>query len=359
MKKVRVELGHRAYEIRVGSDVLSRAGLWLKEKGFAEGKAVVITDTTVNDLYGETVKRSLDAAGYNATVLEVPPGEERKTLETAGRLYKRLAEAYAERSTPVVALGGGMIGDLAGFVAATYMRGVPLVQIPTTLLAQVDSSIGGKTAVDHGRYKNMVGAFYQPGLVIADVDTLKTLPPEEFSNGMAEVIKHGAIRNKAFFHFLEEKMGLARALEPKVLEVLVAENARIKAEVVEKDERESGLREILNYGHTIGHALETVSGFELKHGQGVALGMVAAARIADRIGMLDINEAHRLRELIQQAGLPVEMPDYPVEAVLAAMKHDKKVQQDRIRFVLLKVIGEAHVTDKVPPEVIEEVLLDR
>ena len=217
MKKVKVELGVNSYDVRVGSGLLTQTGLLLKELGLS-GKAVIITDTTVKGLYSDIVSQSMAGAGFDVSVLEVPPGEEQKSLATAGRLYNELTDVYAERTTPILALGGGVIGDLAGFVAATYMRGVPLIQIPTTLLAQVDSSIGGKTAVDHGRLKNTIGAFYQPRLVIADVDTLKTLPEVELTSGMAEVIKHAAIRSGSLFSFLETNTEKAMARDTAVLE---------------------------------------------------------------------------------------------------------------------------------------------
>ena len=293
MKEINVELGADSYKVHVGTGLLERTGLWLKEKGFS-GKAAVITDTTVKGLYCEALKKGMTAAGFDVTVLEVPPGEEQKSLETAGVLYEGLTAAYAERTTPVLALGGGVIGDLAGFVAATYMRGVPLVHVPTTLLAQVDSSIGGKTAVDLGLLKNTIGVFYQPRMVVADIETLKTLPTEELTNGLAEVIKHAAIRNSDFLYYLDKNIEKAMARDTSVLEEMVVESIRIKAEVVEKDERESGLRSILNYGHTVGHAVEAVSGFRLKHGYAVAIGMMAAARISSRMGMLEESDAARL-----------------------------------------------------------------
>ena len=355
MKKIKVELGSDSYEIRVGAGLLTRVGLWLKERGLS-GKAAIITDTTVKGLYGNALSQGLTNAGFNVTTLEVPPGEENKSLETAGRLYHELARFYAERTTPILALGGGVIGDLAGFVAATYMRGVPLIQIPTTLLAQVDSSIGGKTAVDHGQLKNAIGVFYQPKLVIADIDTLKTLPKTELANGMAEVIKSAAIRNKNFFSFLESNLKRASSLDAGVLEEIVLETAMIKAEVVEKDEKESGLRSILNYGHTIGHAIETVSNFQLPHGQAVAIGMVAAARISNKMDLLDGDEVVRLKDLIKKAGLPVAIPDIRMEDIVIAMTHDKKVLQDKIRFILLKEIGDAFITDKVSLSLVEEAL---
>jgi len=351
-------LGISSYEVRIGTGLLARTGLWLKGKGFS-GKAVIITDAIVKDLYGDTLIQGLTNAGFNVTTLEVPAGEEQKSLETAGRLYQELTDSYAERTTPVLALGGGVVGDLAGFVAATYMRGLPLIQIPTTLLAQVDSSIGGKVAVDHGQLKNTIGVFYQPRLVIADIDTLKTLPEDEISNGLAEVIKHAAIRNRQLLNFLDINLEKARVLNTSVLEVIVLENARIKAEIVEKDEKESGLRGILNYGHTVRHAVEAVSNFQLKHGQSVAIGMTAAARISCRMGILDESDVIRLTDIIKKAGLPTEMPDLPIEDIIAAMEHDKKVRQDKIMFVLLKSIGDAFITDKVSRSLVEEVLVGR
>jgi 3-dehydroquinate synthase len=349
MKKVKVELGAAGYEVRVGAGLLPRIGLWLKEKGFS-GRAVIITDSVVKELYADALYTGLANAGFNVTLLDVPAGEDQKSLAIAGRLYNKLTAAYAERTTPVLALGGGVIGDLAGFVAATYLRGVPLINVPTTLLAQVDSSIGGKTAVDHGRLKNIVGVFYQPQMVIADTETLRTLPQEELTSGMAEVIKHAAIRDN------HSNMEKARLLDLGVLESIVLENARIKSEVVGKDEREAGLRAVLNYGHTVGHAIETVSGFELKHGQAVAIGMVVAARIANRMDILNIDDTARLEDLVRQAGLPVRMPDLDIGQVIEAMKHDKKVRQDKLRFVLLKSIGHAFVSDEVSPALVEEVL---
>lgn len=357
MKKIKVELGAGGYEVRVGAGLIPRIGLWLKEKGYT-GRAVIITDATVKELYGDVLYTGLHNAGFDVTMLDVPAGEDQKSLVIAGRLHLKLTAAYAERTTPILALGGGVIGDLAGFVAATYMRGVPLIHVPTTLLAQVDSSIGGKTAVDHGKLKNIIGVFYQPEMVVADLDALRTLPQIEITNGMAEIIKHAAIKNSHFFQFLDDNMRKARLLDLGILQEIVLENARIKAEVVEKDEKETGLRAILNYGHTVGHAVEAVSGFALKHGHAIAIGMVAAARIADRMGILDRNEVDRLKALITEAGLPVKMPDLDVDAVMEAMKHDKKVRQDKLRFVLLKSIGHVFVTDEVSPSLVEEVLVD-
>ena len=355
MRKVRVKLGSNSYEVCVGSGLLTRAGHRLTENGFS-GKLVIITDPTVNRLYGDALKQSLTEEGFNVTTLLVPEGEDQKSLETAGRLYHELTSCYAERTTPILALGGGVIGDLAGFVAATYLRGVPLVQIPTTLLAQVDSSIGGKVAVDHGQLKNEIGAFYQPRLVIADTDTLRTLPAEELTGGLAEVIKSAAIRNSEFFAFLEKNLDRVKSLDTGALEETVFQSVKIKAEIVEKDERDLGLRSILNYGHTIGHAIESVSDFKVGHGRAVAIGMLAAARISNQMGILDENELVRLKNVIERAGLPTEMPNLKVEGIIQAMKHDKKVLKDRVRFVLLKSIGDAFITDEVSPHLVEQIL---
>ena len=356
MRKVKVKLGCNSYEIQVGSGLLVQTGHWLKEHRFS-GKLVIITDPTLKRLYGDALSQGLTKDGFSVITLLVPAGEEQKSLETAGRLYHELTSFYAERTTPILALGGGVIGDLTGFVAATYLRGVPLVQIPTTLLAQVDSSIGGKVAVDHGQMKNKIGAFYQPRLVIADIDTLATLPAAELANGLAEVIKSAVIRDKKFFAFLEKNIERVKSLDKATLEEIVFQTAKIKAEVVEKDERDLGLRSILNYGHTIGHAVESVSDFQLQHGRAVAIGMVAAARISNKMGIFNENESGRLESLIKKAGLLTEMPSFKVEEIIQAMRHDKKVLRDKIRLVLLKSIGSVFITDEVSPSLVEEVLV--
>lgn len=357
MKEVRVRLGPNAYSIHIGPGLLEQAGEWLREAGF-QGKLVVITDLTVRGLHSQAIEEGLAKAGFEVLVLELPPGEEQKSLESAGRLYQELTDFYAERNTPVVALGGGVIGDLTGFVAATYLRGVPLVQAPTTLLAQVDSSIGGKVAVNHGRLKNKIGAFYQPKLVISDISTLKTLPAGELSDGLAEVIKYGVIRDKELFAYIEKNLDRIKSFDDEALETIVFASARIKAEVVEKDERDFNLRQILNYGHTLGHALETVSSYKVRHGEAVAIGMVAAARISNMKGFLDSIEVQRIRELIARAGLPVKNPGYRIEKLVEAMRHDKKVSQGRIRFVLPRAIGEVFVTDEVSPSVVEQAVAE-
>ena len=355
MKKIRVNLARYSYDVLIGAGLLTLVGLFLKEKGYA-GKAVVITDPNVKSRYGEVLEWSLTKNGFKVTTLVVPAGEDQKSLDNAVRLYEQLTDAYAERSTPIVALGGGVIGDLTGFVAATYLRGVPFVQLPTTLLAQVDSSVGGKVAVDHERLKNKIGAFHQPRLVIADTDTLKTLPKAELANGLAEAIKTAAVRGKEFFVYLEQNVEKLRALDISALEEAVYQCVSIKAEIVEKDERDAGLRNILNFGHTIGHAIESVSHFGVRHGEAVAVGMVATARISNRMGLLSYSEVDRLITLVEKAGLPARMPDLDTSAILKAMRHDKKVESGQVRFVLLKEIGDVIVSDEVSPVLVAEVL---
>jgi 3-dehydroquinate synthase len=356
MKKIRVNLARYSYDVLIGAGLLTLVGLFLKEKGYAD-KAVVITDPNVKSRYGEVLEQSLTKNGFKVTTLVVPAGEDQKSLDNAVRLYEQLTDAYAERSTPIVALGGGVIGDLTGFVAATYLRGVPFVQLPTTLLAQVDSSVGGKVAVDHERLKNKIGAFHQPRLVIADTDTLKTLPKAELANGLAEAIKTAAVRGKEFFVYLEQNVEKLRALDISALEEAVYQCVSIKAEIVEKDERDAGLRNILNFGHTIGHAIESVSHFGVRHGEAVAVGMVVAARISNRMGLLSYSEVDRLITLVEKAGLPARMPDLDTSAILKAMRHDKKVESGQVRFVLLKEIGDVIMSDEVSPVLVAEVLV--
>jgi 3-dehydroquinate synthase len=355
MKKIDFKTGQSNYSIYIGAGILAQTGEKLKETGLRD-KAVIITNPTVNKIYGAAVRQSLIEAGFKTTVLVVPDGEEYKTLESAGKLYEQLAEWGAERSTAILALGGGVIGDLAGFVAATYMRGVPLVQIPTTLLAQCDSSIGGKTAVDYKHLKNEIGTFYQPKMTVSDITTLKSLPEKEFTGGLAEVIKHAVIKGEQFFSYLEKNLDLIKSLDNNVLEAVVAKSARIKVEFIEKDEKDTGIRNILNFGHTVGHAVESVSNFQVSHGQGVSIGMTAAAKIAVKMGLTDKESAARMEKLLQKAGLPTKLPQMEVKQVMQAMRYDKKVQGGKIRFVLPRAIGQVFITDDVNSAVVEKVL---
>ena len=358
MRKVRVRLGSHSYEIQIGSGLLAQTGQRLKELGFGD-RLVIVTDPTVKGLYGDMLKQSLINDGFKVSILLVPEGEEQKSLETAGRLYYELTDCYAERTTPILALGGGVIGDVAGFVAATYMRGVPLIQMPTTLLAQGDSSIGGKVAVNHGHLKNEIGAFYHPRLTISDISTLKTLSPRELSDGLAEIIKHGVILDGEFFSYLEENLDKIKSLDAQVLERVVSRSAEIKAGVVEKDELDLGQRNILNCGHTVGHAIESVSELKVWHGEAVAIGMLAEARISNKLGIFDGNELLRLKSFITRAGLPTEIPDLEVEKLVRAMKHDKKILQGKLRFALPKSIGAVFITDEVSLSLVEEALAEQ
>ena len=357
MKKVRLRLGRDSYNIHIAPGLLTQTGARLKEIGFSD-KLVVITDPTVKSLYGNTLKQSLTSSDFKVLILEVPEGEEQKSLETAGRLYRELTDFYAERTTPILALGGGVIGDLTGFVAATYLRGVPLIQIPTTLLAQVDSSIGGKVAVNHGLLKNKIGAFYQPRLVISDIATLKTLTTGELSDGLAEAIKYGVIQDEELFTYLERNLDQIKALDERALETIVFRSVKIKAAVVEKDEMDFGLRQILNYGHTVGHAIESVSDFQVRHGEAVAIGMLAAARISNKLDILGKNELIRLKNLIARAGLPTEIPSFQLEKLIQVMKHDKKIWQGKMKFILPRTIGEVFITEEVSTSMVEQALVD-
>lgn len=357
MKRVKLRLGNNSYLIYIGSGILGQIGQRLKENGFT-GSLVIITNPIVKGLYGDTLEQELTKEGFRVTILQVPDGEEQKSLEVAGRLYTGLTNSFTERTTPVLALGGGVIGDLAGFVAATYLRGVPLIQIPTTLLAQVDSSIGGKVAVDHGQLKNRIGAFYQPRLVIADITTLKTLDTKTLSDGLAEVIKYGVIRDKGLLTYIEDNLDKIRALDDGALEAIVFRSAKIKAEIVERDEKDLGLRAILNYGHTVGHAIESASDFKVEHGTAVAIGMLAAAKISNQMGILDQNELLRLNRLIERTGLPTKMPDLKVEEIIQSITHDKKVLRDKVRFILPKSLGSVFITDEVSLSLVEQILVD-
>lgn len=357
MKRVKVRLGSNSYRVHIGSGILAQAGRQLREEGFSDS-LIIITNPVVEGLYGDALKQNLTEEGFRATVLQVPDGEDQKSLETASRLYHELTSCYAERTTPILALGGGVIGDLAGFVAATYLRGVPLIQIPTTLLAQVDSSIGGKVGIDHGQLKNMIGAFYQPRLVISDIDTLKTLDARILTDGLAEVIKYGVIRDEGLLSYIEENLDRIKSLDGRALEEIVFRSAKIKAEIVEKDEKELGLRAILNYGHTVGHVIESVSDFKVEHGVAVAIGMLAAARISNKMGILNKTGLLRLQSLIERVGLPTAMPRLEIKEMTQAITHDKKVLRGKVRFILPQSLGKVFITDEVSLSLVEQILAD-
>jgi 3-dehydroquinate synthase len=311
----------------------------------------------VAPLYLARLTATLETGGVTVAQVVLPDGEVYKNWETLNLIFDALLTDRAERKTTLIALGGGVIGDMTGFAAASYQRGVPFIQIPTTLLSQVDSSVGGKTGINHPLGKNMIGAFYQPRVVLADTDTLKTLPPRELSAGLAEVIKYGLIRDAEFLAWLEANMGKLRALDPAAITHAIYRSCEIKAQVVGQDEREGGIRAILNLGHTFGHAIETGMGYGTwLHGEAVAAGMLMAAQTSQRMGWLTEADVDRIRALIRAADLPDVAPDLGVDRYLEYMGHDKKVEGGKMRFVLLKKLGEAVITGDVPADVLAGVL---
>jgi 3-dehydroquinate synthase len=348
MIEIPVSLGPRSYRILVGSGILAKAAAELTSLKVGR-KVALVTDPAILSLHGEAVTGSLRSAGFDVTTVLLPEGERAKTLEVAASTWDRFLEAGLDRSSTVLALGGGAVGDLAGFTAATYMRGVNFVQVPTTLLAQVDASIGGKTAIDHARAKNMIGAFYQPRLVLADTNTLLTLPEREFRSGMAEVIKHGIVLEAAYFDQVERAAAALRARETAALEQIVAGSCRLKASVVERDEQEAELRHVLNYGHTIGHAIEAVTGYQrFAHGEAVSLGIAAEAGIAERLGLAKSGVRERQTNALEALGLPVRGAGLAPERVVEAMSRDKKSKDGRVPFVLAPEIGTFRLVHDVP-----------
>lgn len=339
---VSIELGARSYSILIGEHLLSSASTW---EGLPEGNyALIVTNDTVAPLYAGTLQTALKNRYTQVNVLSLPDGERYKTFETLNTIFTQLLSTGADRRTVLFALGGGVVGDMTGFAAACFMRGVAYVQVATTLLAQVDSSVGGKTAINHPLGKNMIGAFYQPQLVVCDLDTLQSLPPRELRAGLAEIIKYGPIADIAFFQWIEEHLQELLAKDKKALAYAVQRSCEIKAAVVGADEREGGLRAILNYGHTFGHAIEAGLGFgEWLHGEAVGCGMVMAAHLSLRLGLLERAFVDRLTDLIAQAGLPVKGPRLGVQTYLEHMRVDKKSQNGQIRFVVINTPGHAEV----------------
>jgi shikimate kinase/3-dehydroquinate synthase len=349
-----VDLGDRSYPILIGEALLEDSG---KLGELTPGRRVaIVTNTVVAPLYLERLTKSLEAAGKQVLSIVLPDGEEEKNWASLMRVFDVLLQEKCDRKTTLVALGGGVIGDLTGYAAASYMRGVPFVQVPTTLLAQVDSSVGGKTGINHPLGKNMIGAFYQPQAVIADTTTLNSLPDRELSAGLAEVIKHGAIIDAAFFDWIEANIGKLIARDPEALAYAVKRSCEIKADVVRQDEKEGGLRAILNFGHTFGHAIEAGLGYgHWLHGEAVGCGMVLAADLSYRLGYIDETMKNRIRVLVEAAGLPVVAPDLGAERWLELMQVDKKNEGGQIRFILLKPLGTAVIT-AVPDQALRATL---
>lgn len=352
-----VGLGERQYPIVIDWQWLGEIGARVKLALPKANRLLVVTNPRINQLHGKAALESLRAAGLNADLIEIPEGEANKTVGVTSLIWDRLISIGASRQAALIALGGGIVGDIAGFAAATYMRGIDFVQVPTTLLAMVDSSVGGKTGVNHPQAKNIIGCFWQPKLVFMDLSLLKTLPREEFRAGFAEVIKHGIIRDADYFHFLEANLDAIMRLEPEALRRVVRISCEIKAGVVAQDEREMGVRAILNFGHTLGHAIEALGHYEgSRHGEAVSVGMVGAARIACEMGLLKIADMERIERLIEQSGLPVRFPAFESAAIIERLKSDKKVRDGRVRFVLPTEIGNVVIRDDIPSELIAKVI---
>lgn len=345
VRQLHVALGDRSYPIHIGTGLLREAGLWANLlPSRASRKLALVTNDRVGPLYADALKATLEPLGCKITTIVLPDGEQFKTLESFGKVIDGLMQARMERKSTLIALGGGVVGDLAGFAAACYQRGMPFIQVPTTLLSQVDSSVGGKTAVNHPLGKNMVGAFYQPQAVVIDLQTLGSLPDQELSAGMAEVIKYGCIMDANFFDWLEAHMPALMARDPELLAQAVYRCCELKAQVVALDERESGARALLNFGHTFGHAIESEMGYgQWLHGEAVGCGMRIASELSSQLGLLDAKAKSRIERLIAAAGLPTQAPDWPAETYLKAMAHDKKAEAGEIRYILLQAMGKAFV----------------
>lgn len=358
MRLVHVALGHRSYVIKIGGGLLSRLGVECAALKLGQ-RCAVITDSRVGKKFAKAALKSLTASGFDPVTVTVPAGEKSKRVAVVEQCYDRLAAHRLERKSFIVALGGGVVGDLAGFVAATYLRGIPFVQAPTTLLAQVDSSVGGKTGVNLRAGKNLVGSFYQPRLVLCDLDTLKTLPRREYISGLAEVIKYGIIYDAILFAQLEHNLPRLLQRDPAALAAVVARCCEIKADVVGHDETESGLRAILNFGHTLGHAIENSSGYgRFLHGEAISIGQVVAARLSHKILGLPSGDVARIEKLFSNAGLPVKVNLNPRQRqkLFNAMRLDKKVSGGEVKFVLANKIGRVKFGCKVPTALIGQIL---
>ncbi|HEU5305602.1 MAG TPA: 3-dehydroquinate synthase [Gemmatimonadales bacterium] len=343
-----VRLGARAYDIVVERGALGTLGARLRSLGVGSRTALVSSPSVLR-LHGKQALESLEGAGFTTVPVEIPDGEAAKTLAVAAQCWNALFEAGLDRTSTVVALGGGAVGDLAGFVAATFMRGVHLVHVPTTVLAQVDASIGGKTAIDHPRAKNLIGAFHQPRLVLTDPATLASLPEREFRSGLAEIIKHGIVLDAAYFAEVEASAAAILGRDLPTLERIIAGSCRLKAAIVERDEREAELRHVLNYGHTIGHALEAATGYDRwTHGEAVALGIVGEARLAEQLGLTARPTVERQERLLAAVGLPTHDGGIDADAVLAAIGRDKKSRDGRVPFILAPAIGAFRLVYDVP-----------
>ncbi|MDY6267808.1 MAG: 3-dehydroquinate synthase [Selenomonadaceae bacterium] len=349
---VRVELGKDSYDIVIGRGLGAELAAFVRTKKYSK-KALVVTDSNVGPLYADGVRTRLEEAGLEPIIYTFPAGESSKTMAVAEDIYTRIIEHGLDRRSPVFALGGGVVGDLAGFVASTYMRGVPFVQLPTSLLAQVDSSVGGKVAVDHPLGKNLIGCFYQPDAVFIDLDLMETLPKREIATGLGEIVKYGILYDADFFTFLEAHVGDVLVLAPEAAVHMIARSCEIKAAVVSQDEKESGLRRILNFGHTMAHAIEQETGYvRYNHGEAVAIGMVGAMDISYRLGLVDDATIERTTQLIARLGLPTKAEGCTVDAMYAGIFHDKKTVNGKVNWVLADRIGHTIVKNDVPETIV-------
>lgn len=358
MAVVEVNLGKDSYNIHIGAGILSELGQLMRQFAFTT-KALVVSDENVGAIYGAVVVETLRQAGFSPRLVCVKPGETAKAYETAMTLYTAAIEEGLDRRSPIVALGGGVVGDLAGFVAATYLRGVPFIQVPTSLLAQVDSSVGGKVAINHPLGKNLIGAFYQPQLVVIDTAVLATLPRRELYAGLAEVIKYGLIADRDFFHYINEKSNAILAMDNNVLTAIVSRSCRIKADIVEQDARESALRMVLNFGHTIAHAIEAGTGFaQFNHGEAVAIGMRGAALVSHYMGIAEPEVVENVCGTIRRFHLPLSVAGCSAAKLHSYLLHDKKVIGGKINWILLRSVGEVQVHSDVPEQIVSRVLAE-
>ncbi len=356
--RIPVTLPENSYEILIAPGGLKHIGTEISSLKLGK-KVLVISNPEIFSHYGETVLTSLESAGFEVFTHLIPAGEAYKTLDSIAKIYDTALDYRLERSSTMLALGGGVIGDMTGFAAATWLRGINFVQVPTTLLAMVDASIGGKTGVNHPEGKNLIGAFYQPRLVLIDPNVLRTLPDREFRAGMAEIIKYGVIWDRELFDRLEGATGIDNydLIDPQLLQTIITKSCQAKADVVGKDEKEAGLRAILNYGHTIAHAVESLTGYtSINHGEAVAMGMVAAGKLAVKLGMWQQEEADKQEKLIAKAGLQTELPILDAKSVLDTLTTDKKVKDGKVRFILPTEIGKVEISDRVTGELIKEIL---
>ncbi len=357
MEQIRVELEDRSYDILIGNSILRDIGTKLKKFDFSP-KLALISNELVFSLYGKIVSESITEAGFDLLTVIIPDGEQYKNIETLQHIYNELLKYKLDRKSALIALGGGVVGDITGFAASTYMRGISYIQIPTTLLAQVDSSVGGKTGIDHKLGKNMIGTFWQPVLVLIDTKTLSTLEKRQFLAGLAEVIKYGIIWDSELFKFIDENKEKILRLDNNSLNHIIKRSCEIKAEIVSKDERESGLRAILNYGHTIGHAIETVTKYTLYlHGEAISIGMCLEAELAQLLNIIDPVEFTKIKELINQCGLPYYLPeDIDRQEIISAMYLDKKAVAGKLKFILPEKIGKVRIEKNISEEILNKLL---